>query len=232
MANVCRVLYNLEMESLGKRFKKDDDIFITEAIHLLQSFTFHATTPSNKVRQYIEETFFSCVKDGQLPLLTNHGVRSSQVVRIAPREMPFLVTTSLLPETIALGAEQFVSRLREVEILKEVTWEDVKNELNSRTLTETHAIQLLRWLTKEHLPFDQQKQLLSTAVVIVGDEKFGKIVNLGEITAFVVPGKIPVDGGLPSTVLPLEIGKSFSHRELESLYVSTINKLIVVAGQS
>jgi hypothetical protein len=206
------------MDNLSRRFKKDDETILAEAIHLLQLFTFHPTTPSTKVRQFIEETFFSCVKDGTITLLTNQGVKSSSVVRIAPRHMPFLTTTPLLSESIALGAEDFVSRLREAEILKEVSWEDVKKELNSRTLTETHAVQFLKWLVQEHLPFDQQKQLLSSAIVILGDEKLGKVVTLGDITTFLVPGKIPVDGGLPPYVLPLELGRSFSHRDLESLY--------------
>lgn len=205
------------MDSLGRRFKKDDETILAEAIHLMQLFTFNQTTPSNKVREFIEETFFSCVKDGTIPLLTNQGVKPSSVVRIAPREMPFLTTTPLLPETIALRAEEFVSRLREAEILKEVTWEDVKKELNSRTLTETHAVQFMKWLTQENLPFDQVRQLLSTAIVILGDEKLGKVVNLGAVTSFVVMGKIPIDGGLPPNVLPLELGKSFAYRELESL---------------
>src|SRR5579862_1565058 len=154
-----RVLYNLEMDNLGKRFKKDDEILMSEAVHLFQLFTFHATTPSNKVRQHIEETFFSCAKDGAIPLFTNQGIKSSSVVRVAPRELPFLITTPLLPESICLGAEEFVSRLREAEILKEVTWEDVKKELNSRTLTEVHAVQFLRWLSQEYLTSDQQNQL-------------------------------------------------------------------------
>ena len=218
----ARVLYNLEMENISRRFnpkvQEEDVVLLDEAIHLLNLFTFHNTTPSAKVRQYIEETFFSASKDSSILLLTNKGVKSSNLVRLASRDLSFLTGTPLLSEKIASGAKGFVDRLKEGDILKLAGWEDVKKELNSRTLSETHAVQFLRWLILENLPADRQRQLLGLAVVIVGDETNGKIVNLAEVKNFVVPGRIPVDGGFPLSVLPLEITKTFSTRELESLY--------------
>jgi hypothetical protein len=216
------VLYDLEMENLARKVvpgKIDSDL-ITEAVHVMNLFTFHATTPSNRVRQFIEETFFSASKNGTIPLLTNRGVRPSNVVRLATREMPFLVNTPLLSDTVFLGAKQFIDRLREGDILRPAGWQDVKAELNGRTLSEQHAVQFMKWLLQEKLLHDQTRDLLSLALVIVGDEKVGKIVNLGQISSFIVPGRIPVDGGLPPYVLPLELGKTFSSKDLESLYRS------------
>jgi hypothetical protein len=129
-----------------------------------------------------------------------------------------LIDTPLLSERVASGAKRFIDRLREGDILKVAGWEDVKKELNGRTLSETHAVQFLRWLLAEKLPVDKQRQLLGLAVIIVGDETNGKIVNLAQVKNFVVPGRIPVDGSLPLTVLPPEITKTFSLRDLESLY--------------
>lgn len=219
---MCRVLYDLEMENLSKKAvpgKADSDL-ITEAVHVMNLFTFHATTPSNRVRQFIEEAFFSASKTGTISLLTNRGVKPSNVVRLATREMPFLVNTPLLSDTVFLGAKEFIDRLREGDVLRPVSWQDVKAELNGRTLSEPHAVQLLKWLLQEKLSYDQTKELLSLALVIVGDEKMGKIVNLGQISSFIVPGRIPIDGGLPPYVLPLELGKTFSTRDLEALYPS------------
>ena len=218
-----RVLYDLEMDNIAKRVvpgKPEDSTLVTEAIHLLNLFTFHNTTPSDKVRHYIEETFFSSSKDGTIQLLTNKGVKPSNVVRIATRDVPFLIDTPLLSDSIAIGAQAFVTRLRDADMLRLAGWEDVKAELNGRTLSESHAVQFLRWLLQETLPPEQQRKLLSLALVIVGDEKLGKIVNLGQISSFVVPGHIPVQGGLPPYVLPLELGKTFSSRELGVLYVA------------
>ena len=218
----ARVLYNLEMENISRRFNprvlEEDTVLLEEAIHLLNLFTFHNTTPSAKVRQYIEETFFSSSKDSSVQLLTNKGVKPSNQVRLAPRDLPFLIDTPLLSERVASGAKRFIDRLREGDILKVAGWEDVKKELNGRTLSETHAVQFLRWLLAEKLPVDKQRQLLGLAVIIVGDETNGKIVNLAQVKNFVVPGRIPVDGSLPLTVLPPEITKTFSLRDLESLY--------------
>ena len=214
------MLYDLEMENLAKKVvpgKVDSDL-ITEAVHIMNLFTFHATTPSNRVRQFIEETFFSASKNGTISLLTNRGVKPSNVVRLATRDMPFLVNTPLLSDTVFLGAKEFIDRLREGDVLRPVSWQDVKAELNGRTLSEEHAVQLLKWLLQEKLSYDQMKEVLSLALVIVGDEKMGKIVNLGQISSFIVPGRIPVDGGLPPYVLPLELGKRFSPIDLLTLY--------------
>jgi len=118
----------------------------------------------------------------------------------------------------------------EAEILKKASWEDVKNELSGRTLSAEHAVQFLRWLAKEGLPPNKQMELISMAVVVLGDEKAGKIVNLGAISSFVVPGHIPSQGGLPSYVLPLELGKTFSSRELASLYPPLNRSCLMAVG--
>jgi len=214
------VLYDLEMENISKRFapNKQNLELSSEAIHVMNLFTFHNTTPANRVRGYVEESFFSSSKDGSISLLTNKGVKPSTVVRLASRDMPFLIDTPLLSEDMAKEAKEFVQRLQEADMIRPACWEDVEKELNGRTVSDIHACQLLRWLLVERLSPDLQKRILSLTVVIVGDEKNGKIVNLGQVTSFVVPGRIPVDGGLPLSVLPLEIGKTFSTRELESLY--------------
>ena len=208
------------MENISKRFtpETEDAVLVSEAIHVLNLFTFHNTTPSTRVRGFIEETFFSTSKDGKIDLLTNKGVKPSSQVRIATRDVPFLINTPILSDAIVIGAQAFITNLREADLLKPVGIEDVKEELSGRTLTEIHAVQFLRWLLDEKLPMQKQKELLSAALVIIGNEKAGKIVNLGQISSFVVPGRIPVDGGLPPYVLPLGLGKTFSTRELGLLY--------------
>lgn len=210
------------MNNISRKFnpKTPNDVSLTtEAIHLLNLFTFHTTTPSNRVRAYVEETFFSSSKEGSIPLLTSKGVKPSNLVRLAARDVPFLINTPLLSNAVATGAQSFITRLREANLIKEAGPEDVKLELNGRTLSDVHAVQFLRWLLQEKLEPAKQKELLSLAVVIMGDEKLGKIVNLGAVSSFAVPGRIPVEGGLPTTVLPLELGKTFQPRDLESLYV-------------
>ena len=214
-----RALYDFEMENLSNRVKPDveDSALVAEAIHVLNLFTFRATTPSNRVGNYIEEAFFSAAKDGSIQLLTNKGVKSSDVVRIATKPVPFLINTPILSNAIAVGAQTFITKLRDADMIGSVSWEDVKAELNGRTISEIHAIQLLKWLLQDNLPAETQKELLSSAIVIVGDEKLGKVINLGDIMSFNFPGKIPVEGGLPHYVLPVELGKKFSAKELGTL---------------
>jgi Protein of unknown function (DUF3684) len=213
------VLYDLEMINISKRYvpEKEDPSLVGDTIHLMNMFTFQTTTPSSRVRAYIEETFFSSSKDGTLALLSNKGVKPSKSVRIGDAGIPFLVNTPLLHDSMTLEAKGFVDRLKEAELLKVVGWDDIQSELNGRTLSETHGIQFLRWLLLQKYSLDIQNKLISSAVIIVGDEKLGKLVNLGQVSSFVVPGKIPLDRGLPISVLPFEIGKGFSARELELL---------------
>lgn len=208
------------MEYMAKRFTpgNDDVVLINEAIHLLNLFTFHTTTPSNRVREYIEESFFSASKDGTILLLTNKGIKPSNSVRIATGDMPFLANTPLLYDAITIGAQGIITRLQDADMLRKVNWVDVKAELSDRPLSELHAIQFLRWLSQEKLPNDKQRELLSSALVIIGDDKSGKIVNLGQITSYVLPGRIPADGGLPPYVLPFKLARTFSTKELTSLY--------------
>jgi hypothetical protein len=212
----------MEMENISKRFnpeKVEDGDLISEAIHLLNLFTFHPTTPAPRVRSYIEESFFGASKDATLPLLTTKGVKPSSTIRIAnTHEVPFLINTPLLPDAIATGAKTFIDRLVDAEVLRKANWEDVRGELNGRTLSGEHAVQFLRWLGKEDIAPGKQRELISLAVVVLGDEKSGKIVNLGAITSFVIPGHIPSQSGLPPYVLPLELGKTFSPKELATLY--------------
>lgn len=208
---------------MALRFKPDtqvDKALIAETIHLLNLFTFQPTTPAARVRTYIEESFFASSKDPTaLPLLTTQGVKPSNATRLSPTDsVPFLTTTPLLPPEVATGAKTFVDRLVDAEILRKVGWEDVKRELSSRTLSQEHAVQFLRWVLKEGAPPGKIAELVSLAVVIMGDSESGKIVNLGAISSFVVPGHIPSQGGLPPYVLPLELGKTFSAKDLGSLY--------------
>jgi len=93
------VLYDLEMDNISKRFNPNtpnDPSLLSESIHLLNLYTFHTTTPSPRVRTYLEESFFSSSLTGTIPLLTNKGIRPSNKVRISPRSMSFLVDTPLL----------------------------------------------------------------------------------------------------------------------------------------
>jgi Protein of unknown function (DUF3684) len=213
----------MEMENIALRFKPNvqvDKDLIAETIHLLNLFTFHPTTPASRVRTYIEESFFASSKDPTaLPLLTTQGVKPANQTRLsAPNAgVPFLTTTPLLPPEVGVGAKAFVDRLVDAEILRRVGWEDVKRELSSRTLSQEHAVQFLRWVLKEGAPPGKVAEMVSLAVVIMGDSEAGKIVNLGAISSFVVPGHIPSQGGLPPYVLPLELGKTFSAKDLASL---------------
>jgi Protein of unknown function (DUF3684) len=221
------------MESIAKIVgaTAGDEIVTNDTIHLMNTFTFNATTPSARVGNYIEETFLASSKDGTILLLTSRGVRRSNHVRIASRDVPFLINTPILSDSLSIGAPEFISRLKEADILNTLTWQDVKKELNGRPLSVSHTIQFLKWILEEKLPYEQIKELLSIGLVACGEDS-GKIVNLGYITAFVVPGKIPVDGGLPPYVLPLEIGRCFTAADLKTLYVSLSTVITVVIGEN
>jgi hypothetical protein len=198
----------------------DSERAVREATHLFNMLTFNSTTPSGRVGKYIKDAFFSSSIGQEIALLTNKGVYSSKEVRIANKNLQFLTQTPLLMNSLVTSAKDFVAQLQDMDMLKEAGWPDVKRELSSRTLSDIDTRQFLRWLVNENdrLSDEIKKDLISIGTFVRDD---GKVMNLGQITSYVTPGKYPSPSHLPNTVIPLEVSRVFQFHQLESLYVFT-----------
>jgi hypothetical protein len=197
------------------------------ALHALKFFTFHPSTPSPMVSNLMETAFFTCATTHPFSIISSDGIRNlSQVYIPNPEFSGFLKRLPLIPEDIVNGAKTMVAALRSREMIKDVTFVDVLNELRLRPLSETETVECLRWwigVTRQGNTFkrlQERTQLLDTLVVSVsGPPK--KTMKLSNTQAFLhskTEAIIPTDGPLPSTVLPTSIASSFDPDVLASVF--------------
>ena len=197
------------------------------ALHALKFFTFHPSTPSPMVSNLMETAFFTCATTHPFSIISSDGVRNlSQVYIPNPEFSGFLKRLPLIPEDIVNGAKAMVAALRCREMIKDVTFVDVLNELRLRPLSETETVECLRWwigVTRQGNTFkrlQERTQLLDTLVVSVSGppEKTMKLSNTQAFLHSKTEAIIPTDGPLPSTVLPTSIASSFDPDILASVF--------------
>ncbi|KAJ7497138.1 hypothetical protein FB451DRAFT_1210268 [Mycena latifolia] len=187
------------------------------SLHALRFFTFHQSTPSADVSALMEAAFFSCAPNQDFPLMSTAGVRQASAVRYPDSTFSFLRELPVLPDEVIAGALPMVTALKTRGLIKPITFQDVLAELRSRPLAEADMTACLNWWIKIHTGTANQSQLLSirtellnAAVLIIGkpgsaDEQ---IIQLSGIKTFMNPrSPIPLDGPLPSHLLPIVVSK-------------------------
>lgn len=153
---LARTAYEQEMDDISTLWStSQDNLEIkthlrSRALHALQFFTFHASTPAPQVATVLEEAFFSCVPEATMfsaligaeqsssfPIISTTGIRSASAVRL-PNAIfaEFLKQLPVLPEDVIAGASAMVGSLRGRGMIKEITFEDVLQELRARPLSE------------------------------------------------------------------------------------------------
>lgn len=137
------------------------------ALHALKFFTFHASTPAPQVAALLEETFFSCSVPANtafafltgnkpphgFPIMSSVGIRNASDVRLQNATFAeFLKQLPVLTDDIVNGAKPMVDSLRSRGMIKEITFQDVLQELRARPLNEV-SITKRGWcrnLTRRH----------------------------------------------------------------------------------
>ena len=209
--------------------EKDQTRLRGRALHALKFFTFHPSTPSPVVSNLMETAFFACATTHPFSIISSGGVRNlSQVHILNPEFSGFLKRLHQIPEDIVNGAKAMVAALRSREMIKDITFVDVLNELRSRPLSETETVECLKWwisatrqgnvLTFKHLL--ERSQLLDVLVVSVSGppKKTMKLSNAETFLNSKTEAIIPTDGPLPSTVVPTSITSSFDPDVLASVF--------------
>jgi hypothetical protein len=197
------------------------------ALHALKFFTFYPSTPSPVVSNLIESAFFACATTHPFSIISSDGVRNLSQVHIPnPEFSGFLKRLPVIPKDIVNGAKAMVAALRSREMIKDITFVDVLNELRLCPLSETETAECLKWwigvprqgnALKRLL---ERTQLLDVLVVSVsGPPK--KTIKLSNAQTFLnskAKAIIPTDGPLPSTVVPTSITSSFDPDVLASVF--------------
>ncbi|EKM56817.1 uncharacterized protein PHACADRAFT_141759 [Phanerochaete carnosa HHB-10118-sp] len=212
------------------------------ALHAMKFFTFHASTPAAQASALLEEAFFSCVsvsspfsfKMGEqsthpFPVISTVGIRSTSEVRLPnPTFAEFLKQLPVLPAEVIEDAKTMIETLRARDMIKEITFTDVLKELRARPLPEAEMIACFKWwidLYKSGATKQTERargELLNAAVVIVcspggADER---IIPLNTIKSFLNSrvAYIPLDGPLPSYLLPHSISRHFDSQWLKAAF--------------
>jgi hypothetical protein len=96
----------------------------------------------------METAFFACATTLPFSIISSVGVRNLSQVHIPnPEFSGFLKCLPLIPEDVVNGAKAMVAALRSRGMIKEMTFEDVLNELRLRPLSETETVACLQWWT-------------------------------------------------------------------------------------
>ncbi|KAG6820876.1 hypothetical protein H0H93_010220 [Arthromyces matolae] len=239
---LARTAYEMEMESIKNHWEGSIALGLpatsvdqqvefwlrNRALHALKFFTFHPSTPSAEVSQYLEKAFFDC-STTSFALISNAGVKNAADVRLPdPVFTTFLKQLPVLPEDILAGASSTVAILQNRGLIKGISFEDVLKELRSRPLSEDEMIACLRWwigVNKEASKFQlaPRTQFLNAAILASGtSEDNQRVVTLSSIRTFVntrsLSSIIPLDGPLPDHLLPTEIAKHFTVDDLAASF--------------
>jgi hypothetical protein len=203
------------------------------ALHALKFFTFHSATPSPLVSSEMEKFFFACGGKQALSLMSSVGVRSAADVRIPnPEFASFLKNLPMVPQEFLTEANIMMQALERQGMVKHIAYPDILAELRQRPLSTEEATACLRWWTSESKKYgtmdnlERLRSMLLDAIVVttgVPGTENEKIITLSSVTTFVntkrIPGALfPLDGPLPSSVMPIGLSNNFSADELTSAF--------------
>ncbi|KAG0222294.1 hypothetical protein B0O80DRAFT_113406 [Mortierella sp. GBAus27b] len=187
------------------------------ALHALQAFQFHPSTPSPQVGFFIDANFFK-MSTAALSVLSSHGVKPLDQVRIPDAVMSaFLKELPTLPPAVYSGSQKFMDKLEKAGKVQKISFNDVLRELESRTLTEAQMVAMLRWWgdysTRQAISDADYRAFFQTALVCSGSS----VLPLATFKWFVNPKLTPIDMPLPSDVLPYDLTKTFTQPELHKM---------------
>ncbi|KAI1130888.1 hypothetical protein F5Y10DRAFT_98738 [Nemania abortiva] len=202
---------------------KETAIFMNDALHVFNAFTFGDSTPSGHVSQTIEEAFWTAYKRPFVEIYSTRGVLPTSKVRLGSQELgKFVEGIAVVPSE--LETTGFVRKLIDFDLLSQITVEDVLETLSGKPLTEAQLPDFIQWIAKKALKGDldprNRDRLLDVAIAIVdkrNDRAQGEIIALGSIRNFMSTQKIPSDLPLPPTTIPSEYTKSCNTQELRAL---------------
>ncbi|KAJ5033403.1 uncharacterized protein L3040_008520 [Drepanopeziza brunnea f. sp. 'multigermtubi'] len=206
----------------GTKVTKDEIAqFMPEALHTLKSFTFGESTPSSQVSQLIEEAFWTAYKKPSIEIYSSRGVLPTTKVRLATEDLSgFVDGIPVVPEAVAEGP--FVNKLKDFGLITEITFNDVRQELEAKALTKGQLVQFIGWAGKKAITGDMDRStvhiLMGVAVAMTGDaDGAGDVIALGTITNYLSVSKIPAELPLPPSTMPFQFTRTSSVNELQAL---------------
>ncbi|KAK0115907.1 hypothetical protein ONS95_012951 [Cadophora gregata] len=232
---MARLAFTSEMSDLSARIKRAAELnghgtkvtnaeivqFLPEALHTLKTFTFGESTPSSQVSQIIEEAFWTAYKKPSIEIYSTRGVLPTTKVRLATEDLSgFVEGIPVVPGIIAEGS--FVNKLKDFGLITEITFSDVKQELEAKALSREQLVQFIGWAGKKAITGDMDLAtvhfLMDVAVAMTGhSEDSGDVIALGTITNYLNVSKIPAEFPIPPTTIPFQFTRTTAVNELQAL---------------
>ncbi|GBB83161.1 hypothetical protein RclHR1_00010043 [Rhizophagus clarus] len=240
---LCRILYEDEMAQIAQLYNEkisagteDEDnvkstreLLENRAAHALKYFTFNLSTPNEQIGKITELQFFDCLEQ-KLSILSTNGVLPISEIRIPNSEMAaFIKKVPLVPKIMLEQCDSFFKKAKDkMELILELTLQDVLYELKNRVLSENEMVNLLKWWisykskenTKSRNKNDSnQVPALSSFITVDPAAEFMQLARIGDrplntFLYFLNPGIIPPDINIPDEVLPYTISKHLKSHDL------------------
>jgi hypothetical protein len=193
---------------------------IPEAMHILKTFSFQDSTPSAQVAQIIEEAFWTSFKHASIEVFSSRGVLSSTKVRTSSDEVAKFVGG--IPVVLKeMKEDPFIKRLIDFGLIRDITSDDICQELGAKALDKDQLNHFLQWVTKGAFSGELDRpgvqRLLDVAVATITDGgDSGDIIALGTIKNY-LNNKIPATLPIPPTTLPIAFTASIPEARLQAL---------------
>lgn len=233
----CRAVYEAEMESLRKLWRRGEDEvsktlranLLAKALYCMQFFTLRDSSPSLKVSNTLCSAFFGSSRQSIITLASTQGVQTSSGVRLPNAALlEFIKSLAVVPPDHIEQASEFFDQVRSRNLVKDITLEDVFGELSSRSLDAEEAVSCLRWWinVSAHPGYDSRLRgrLVDSAILSIDRENLrsAKVTNfvqsLASVNYFLNPQRIPLNMPLPPSCLAPEVSKYFTGAELARVF--------------
>ena len=160
--------------------------------------------------------------------MSTAGVLSAIEVRLPDLTFSeFVKELPVLPDEVLTEAKRIVTTLQSRDMIKDIRWPDVLQELRKRPLPEAEMTACLKWwigLHKQGVTLDllriRTDLLMNATILVLGASSEG-ILPLKAVQTFLnmrnMGRFVPMDDGapLPKHLLPLSVSKNFDPMDLE-----------------
>ncbi|GAA6035210.1 hypothetical protein JCM8097_006421 [Rhodosporidiobolus ruineniae] len=215
--------------TVGKEIEPEKRKMLEErALHLLKFFTFSKSTPQDIVGAVTEQTFYTSAPGTSVTLLSNLGPTPSHKLRLpSPPLSGFVKSIPVVPSTLADGAERFLAVLRDKGFIRDISLEDVFDDLGRQALSVPEAVELCKWWTTlaANRSYDprllqrlKETALLSVPVSDSNNPSDVRVFPLAAFRTFLNPKLVSADLPLPEHTLPFELSRQISHGDLVRVF--------------
>lgn len=234
---LMRAAYEAELAAIGKQWdeqigkavpKPGDETaqrLLDRALHTMRYLTCHTSTPSPRIGTALETAFFNASRQNTLTLASTRGVRHSSAIRFPNASLAdFVCDLAVLPPQHVELASHFIAIVRSRGLVKDITLDDVFDELAGRALSVAEMIAALKWWVSvaAHPSFEPslQPRFLGTAVVNLPatDDAEERNQALSTVSSLLNPQRVPPELPLPPSTLFYEVSKALSASDLSRTF--------------